>query len=63
MSFWTDADQKHKEIARKFYKNIEYQHPKHLSGRSSRDFGWCNCSWCATAIKYPTYTGPKITNL
>lgn len=63
MSFWTDGDDEHQQIAKTFYQNIEYDHPKHLSGRSKRGISWCNCSWCATRIKYPTYTGPRVTSL
>jgi len=59
-NFWTDADAEKQELARTFYEGIEYDHPKHLSGRSPREYGWCGCSWCATAIKYPTYKGPSL---
>ena len=63
MSFWSEADDKHQQIAKTFYEHIEYHHPTHLSGRSKRGISSCNCSWCATRVKYPNYTGPRITNL
>jgi len=62
-NFWTTADERHQEIVRKFYEHVEYEHPKHLSGRSPNGISWCNCSFCATRVKYPTYNGPRVTNL
>lgn len=62
-NFWSSADSTKQDMVREFYEHIEYEHPKALSGRSKREYGWCGCSWCATSVKYPTYNGPRVTNL
>jgi hypothetical protein len=65
-SFWTDADERHKEIARTFYENVEYKYP----GRVTSD-GMCTClaaganycCWARTKVTYPEYTGPDVKNI
>jgi len=61
--FWNEASEERKELVEKFEKNIEFDHPKHLSGRSRRGISWCNCSWCATRVKYYSYEGPSVQNI
>jgi len=66
MSFWTDADDRHREIARTFYENIEYKSPAYVTSRKL-----CPCleytRQCPAPrngnIEYPTYTGPNISNI
>lgn len=65
MSFWTDADDRHQEIARTFYQNIEYKNPPTVDSR-----GMCSClqyvnecGWAATKVEHPKYTGPRVSNL
>lgn len=61
-NFWSEADDRHKEIAETFYKNIEIKSPKNVTGRSNRWVDYCGCSWCATCVKYKEYNGPRVTN-
>lgn len=64
-NFWTTADERHKEIAETFYKNIEYKHPGSVtSKRMCPCLDYCSwCGWAATAVQYPEYTGPRVTNI
>lgn len=60
--FWTDTPtgRKYEELAIQYERHIDYEHPKRLSGRSKRGLSWCNCSWCATRVEYPTHNGPSL---
>lgn len=60
-NFWTTADERHQEIARKFYENIELTHPARAKGECSHICG--RCCWAATTVKYPSYRGPRVLNL
>lgn len=61
-SFWTDGDERHKEIAETFYRNIEYDHPDYVtSDRLSPYTHWSK--WQTTCVKYYRYNGPRVTNI
>lgn len=55
-SFWQESDRYH-DLVERFERNIEITHPDCLTGRSG--YHSCGCSWCATAVKSPTYIGPQ----
>lgn len=65
-SFWTEANERHREIARTFYENIEFQYPDRVTSRRM-----CPCleyaSWCGQPlegkVEYIEYTGPRIQNI
>lgn len=64
-NFWEDADEHHKKIARTFYENIERKSPPEVTSE-----GMCGClkyvnecSWAATKVEYPEYTGPRVANI
>lgn len=65
-NFWTTADDRHQEIARKFYENIEFAYPDSVTSR-----GMCPCLeysyWCGHPMEgkaeYIEYNGPRVTNL
>lgn len=61
-NFWTEADERHRKIAKKFYKNIEYDHPDYVtSDRLSPYTAWSK--WNRTSVKYYTYTGPDVKHI
>lgn len=65
-NFWTTADDRHKEIARKFYENIKFSYPDRVTSRRM-----CPClDYCHTCghplegkAEYVEYDGPRVTNL
>jgi hypothetical protein len=58
--FWTEQEKYH-ELVKQFEQNIEVTHPKRAKGECSRICG--RCTWAATTVNYPTYNGPRVTNL
>jgi hypothetical protein len=61
-SFWTDAKDEHREIAKEFYQNIEYDHPGSVSSDRLSPYSPYG-TWNTTAVKYYRYTGPRVTKL
>ena len=62
MSFWTEADERHKEIAETYYKNIEYNHPDFVTSDSLAPYSkWGE--WNRTTVKYYKYNGPRVSNI
>ena len=61
-TFWTDASEKHKQLAEDFYRNIEFTHPDTVTSRRMcpcLDFTHY-CGWAATTVTYYEYQGPAI---
>jgi hypothetical protein len=63
MSFWTDAPDRHKELARTFYEGIEYTYPDRVTSRRMcpcLDY----CRWCGHPLEgkaeYVEYKGENI---
>lgn len=68
MSFWTEADDRHQEIAQKFYENIEYDPVAYdyvTSRRMCPCLEYCNrCSFPLDGkVERIRYKGPRVTNL
>ncbi|MGQ4557620.1 hypothetical protein [Halobellus sp. GM3] len=55
--FWQEHDRYH-DLVERFERNIEVKSPDSLSGRSGAYS--CGCSWCAQAVEYYEYTGPRL---
>lgn len=63
--FWTDAPERHRELAREYYRHIETAHPDVVtSNRLCPCLEYVNhCGWAATSVEYPEYRGPRVTTL
>jgi len=61
--FWRDRDEYH-DLARNFERSIEYKSPEYVTSRKlCVCLDYCSwCDWAATAVQYPTYTGPRVQN-
>lgn len=62
--FWSDADDRHKEIAKQFYEGIETYSPSGVTGLKGC---WMNrvsfgghCNWCETRVTYQEYRGERL---
>lgn len=61
-SFWKHASAEHQKIVETFDRNIEFKHPDMVS--TDRLSPWSKYSkWAVTSVKYPQYTGPRVTNI
>jgi len=67
-NFWTSADERHQEIAKAFYENIEYDRTAY-DYVTSRSMCPCleYCSKCSFPLEGKVerirYNGPPVTNL
>lgn len=60
---FSTLNERHQQIAKTFYQNIEYDHPDTISsdGQGCR---WLHeDKWFSTCVKYYKYNGPNISNL
>lgn len=55
--FWQE-DERYHELAERFQRGIEVTTPPSLSGRSG--YYSCGCAWCAEAVTYDEYRGPRL---
>lgn len=67
-SFWSDANERHREIARTFYENIEYDWEAYdyvTSRRMCPCLEYCNrCSFPLEGkVERIKYRGPRVTNI
>lgn len=62
MCFWTEADDRHKEIVETYYRNIEYEHPDTVSSNRLSPYSHYS-KWNRTTVKYYGYNGPNVQNI
>lgn len=68
MSFWTEADERHQQIAKTFYEHIEHDQNAYdyvTSERMCPCLDYCNkCSFPLNGkVERIRYTGPRVTNI
>lgn len=56
-TFWRNCERYH-DLAERFERHVEVTCPDRLTGRSG--YYSCGCSWCAQAVTYYEYTGPRL---
>ena len=62
MSFWSEASERHQQIAETYYRNIEYDHPGAVTSNRLAPFTKYG-RWNRTTVKYYRYNGPNVQKL
>jgi hypothetical protein len=59
--FWRETERYH-DMAAEYEQHVETTHPSVVTGRTGCGFCY-HCGWCATAVTYREYRGPRPSAL